>query len=617
MAFGILTLITALTISAVAIYYSVAGLAAIFAAAVVPIIVMGVSLEVGKLVTAVWLHRHWQQAKWWLKTYLSIAVVVLMFITSMGIFGYLSKAHIEQTSLGEESVAQVERIETELLRYQDVIERAEAKINTLQTSGTSGDANIQAQIDKEQERIDKAFDRIQPAIQEQNKIIAGVTQLFQDELDKIDQELETLQSYVDNGEIKKAQQMIGASADGIFGKNTAEKIGDWKEEKQAERAEWLQKIQDAADSPTVKAARDEIKRLRQSAEDQVKQSNELIERLRGQLGNKDKVADIDAQVDEQTTRIKNANAEIDKLTEKKFDLQAEYRKLEAEVGPIKYIAEFVYGENADKDLLEEAVRWVIIVIIFVFDPLAVLLLIASQYSFIYANGGRKPLPPTSSTDPEDDPEPPYTDEEWDEAHRDNYEYDRARKIEANEPPDFTKEDADENSRRETGKEESQDVEALRDGQDEERLQRQTENDSVVAESEAGEVNDTTDTTTTDDDSGDVVSEDDITDTDVPDTTMEQPQVQADETSKQEELNPPMPLEQWNAMIEEAEKAAEEEKSKDIDDTIKNMKEEGEWPPLQEERLKPDLTEVIEPQKKRETYLQKSRQGKQILKVKKQ
>ena len=105
MLLGILTFLSALTISAVAIYYSVAGLAAIFAAAVIPIIIMGVSLEVGKLVTAVWLHRHWSRAAWWLKTYLSIAVIVLMFITSMGIFGFLSKAHIEQTSMSQEQVA--------------------------------------------------------------------------------------------------------------------------------------------------------------------------------------------------------------------------------------------------------------------------------------------------------------------------------------------------------------------------------------------------------------------------------------------------------------------------------------------------------------------------------
>ncbi len=104
MIFGILTMLIALCISAVAIYYSVAGLVAIFAAAAVPIIIMGGVLEVGKLVTAVWLHRFWNKAAWWMKFYLSIAVVVLMFITSMGIFGFLSKAHIEQTTASMETV---------------------------------------------------------------------------------------------------------------------------------------------------------------------------------------------------------------------------------------------------------------------------------------------------------------------------------------------------------------------------------------------------------------------------------------------------------------------------------------------------------------------------------
>ena len=76
---AVLTLITALSISAVAIYYSVAGLVAIFAAAAVPIMIMGGTLEIGKLVTAVWLHRYWEKATWWLKTYLSIAVICLLY----------------------------------------------------------------------------------------------------------------------------------------------------------------------------------------------------------------------------------------------------------------------------------------------------------------------------------------------------------------------------------------------------------------------------------------------------------------------------------------------------------------------------------------------------------
>tara|TARA_R110002074_G_scaffold130198_2_gene271642 strand:+ start:4553 stop:6511 length:1959 start_codon:yes stop_codon:yes gene_type:complete len=389
MALGILVLITALSISAVAIYYSIAGLVAIFAAAALPIMVMGGVLEVGKLVTAVWLHKYWKQATWWLKYYLATAVVVLMFITSMGIFGFLSKAHIEQTSAGEESVAQVQQIESEVTRLNAVIKRADDKVKALETSGTGSDANVQSQIDKEQVRIDDAYTRIQPAIDEQNAIIANVTSLFQTELDKIDKELQILQGYVDNNEIKKAQQMIGASADGVFGKKTAEKIGDWKSAKQAERAEWLNKIQQSANSPTVKAARTEIQRLRSNADKQIAESNKLIDRLRSQLGNTDQADEIDAAVDIQLAKIKTAETELDTLVEEKYKLEGQYRMLEAEVGPIKYIAEFVYGETADNTMLEEAVRWVILIIIFVFDPLAVLLLIASQYTFDFARKNKK------------------------------------------------------------------------------------------------------------------------------------------------------------------------------------------------------------------------------------
>jgi len=435
MIFGILTLLSALAISAVAIYYSIAGLVAIFAAAALPIIVMGTALEVGKLVTAVWLHKYWSRATWWLKTYLTTAVFVLMFITSMGIFGFLSKAHIEQTSAGQESVAQVERIDGEIVRLENIIDRAEDTIKKLETTGTGNDVKIQNQIDAEQERIDKAYERIQPAINEQQAIIDQQAELYEKELAKIDQDMATLQGYIDNGETKKAQQMIGASADGIFGKKTADKIGDWQEAKQEERAELIEKIKQARNNPQAQAAADEIKRLRAGVEEQIKQSNALIDRLRKQLGNEDKAANIDADIDEQNLRIKNANAEIDKLYEEKYALEGEYRKLEAEVGPIKYIAEFIYGEEANRDMLEEAVRWVIIVIIFVFDPLAVLLLIASQYTFHWRRNGGS-LPPKHNPDPEPDNTPPFTDEEWDEAHRDNYEYDRAKRIDENEPPSF-------------------------------------------------------------------------------------------------------------------------------------------------------------------------------------
>ncbi|MEK9805429.1 MAG: hypothetical protein VW551_03955 [Euryarchaeota archaeon] len=381
MLLGILTLITALSISAVAIYYSVAGLVAIFAAAAVPIIIMGSVLEIGKLVTAVWLHRYWSQATWWLKTYLSTAVLVLMLITSMGIFGFLSKAHIEQTSASEDNIAKIETLQSEIDRNQSIISRAEDRIEQLENVGTGSDANIQAQIDREQERIDSAFTRIQPAIDEQNEIINNVTALFQAELTRIDNELATLQNYIDTNDIEKAQAMVGAKVDGDYGPRTAAAFTAYQDRKKQERDEWLEKIQNAANSPTVRAAREEIARLRRGAENQVQQSQSLITRLQNNIASEDNSEQIQSDIDEQNERVRTASFEIDRLTDEKITLESEYRKLEAEVGPIKYIAEFVYGESADKNMLEEAVRWVIIIIIFVFDPLAVLLLIASQYTF--------------------------------------------------------------------------------------------------------------------------------------------------------------------------------------------------------------------------------------------
>ena len=526
MIYGILTLLTALCISAIAIYYSVAGLAAIFAAAVTPIIIMGVALEVGKLVTAVWLHKYWSKATWWLKTYLSTAVFVLMFITSMGIFGFLSKAHIEQTSASEESVAKVIQIDTEIGRLNAIIKRADDKILALETSGTGADANIQNQIDKEQERIDKAFDRIKPAIAQQNKIIedaratdgnrtkpyedqltniqaeilrletsakeyetkienlntdTSVTQPLLDNIQKIEEEIIRVTNQINSEEdsqVKAGQAIIGVSSDGLFGGNTRRALATWVEaqrerikelnveiselrqgasedvDKEKERLagvikdirtvqipalkdrelKMLEKIDDVRkdESPVIQTARDEIQRLRESAEKQVVNSQALIERLRGQLAQTDKADEIDAAISEQAVKIKTAEDELDTLTEEKYALQAEYRKLEAEVGPIKYIAEFVYGEQADNNLLEEAVRWVIIIIIFVFDPLAVLLLIASQYTFEWNrrsgpggdDDGSPKLDPT--------PKPPFTDKEYDEAWQENIDRDHEQALKDNE-----------------------------------------------------------------------------------------------------------------------------------------------------------------------------------------
>lgn len=397
---AILTLITALCISAVAIYYSIAGLVAIFAAAAIPIMVMGGVLEVGKLVTAVWLHRYWKQAAWWLKTYLSIAVVLLMVITSMGIFGFLSKAHIEQTSASNESIEQIARIEKDLARYDSIIVRAEAKITKTENAGANQNDTIQDQIDREQKRIDTAYERIKPLVAEQQEVIKQEllrkdkkVEPYLAQVESIDADLATLTNLLnrrDTESIKRLQSIVGTRVDGNYGSNTAGQVEAYREGLVAKRDSILQTIRtlEAKESPLIVAANNEIKRLRDIAEKEIADSNKLINKLRQDIGSV--TPDNNTEfIEAELLKIKNANAEIDSLTEQKYSLEAEYRKLEAEVGPIKYIAELIYGEDVNRDLLEEAVRWVIILIIFVFDPLAVLLLIASQYTLEF----RKPKSP--------------------------------------------------------------------------------------------------------------------------------------------------------------------------------------------------------------------------------
>ena len=474
MILGILVLLTALSISAVAIYYSVSGLMAIFAAAAIPIMVMGGVLEIGKLVTAVWLHKYWNQARWWLKSYLTIATVILMFITSMGIFGYLSKAHIEQTAAATEGVAQLDRIDEELVRQEAIIERAEERILEAEASVGAGNNEIQAQIDREQQRIDTAYTRIEPAIAEQNAIIQAArtsdserTQPYEEQLTALDEELRRLDAQAtqyesriaqlsvdasavdpvlaqidgiqnaivkvegqlasrERDQIASAQRTIGANADGNAGPNTRRSADTWITQQRARIGELqaqvaqlrataqstvdtertrltnlvsnirntqTQAVKDRqlevlatidqvrnTESPVIAKAREEVQRIRAGADAQIAQSNTLIQSLRNSL-TVGKDAAVEATIVQQQQKIVLANNTIDTLTEQKYTLQTEYRKLEAEVGPVKYLAEFIYGDTADKDILEEAVRWVIITIIFVFDPLAVLLLIASQATF--------------------------------------------------------------------------------------------------------------------------------------------------------------------------------------------------------------------------------------------
>lgn len=244
-----LAMLSGLSISAVAIYYSVAGLMSIFAAAMIPIMIMGVVLEVGKLSATVWLKQNWNLAPRFLKIYLLVAIVILMLITSMGIFGYLSKAHLDQAV-------------------------------------PTGD--------------------------------------IADKVALIDERIKTQRDNIDAA--KKAIQQMDNQVN--------ERLSRSNDDRGAERAVQIRKQQ--------------------------AKERESLQR-----------------------DIAKAQAEITKLNEERSPVAKELRKVEAEVGPIKYIAALIYGDNPDQNLLESAVRWVIIIIVLVFDPLAVILLLASQYSFMW------------------------------------------------------------------------------------------------------------------------------------------------------------------------------------------------------------------------------------------
>lgn len=238
----ILLFVTAIALSATSAFYAVSGLVAIFAAAVIPIIVMGSMLEVSKLVVASWLYRNWKYTSVLLRSYFCIALTVLMLLTSMGIFGYLSKAHLDQAV-------------------------------------PTGDVASKVAILDEKIKTEK--DNVSAA--------------------------------------RKALQQMDTQVDQTIARTT--------DDKGAERSVQIRRGQQ-------------------------KERNTLL------------------------AEIGSAQTRIARLNEERAPIASELRKVEAEVGPIKYIAALIYGDNPDQNLLEKAVRIVIIMIVIVFDPMAVLMLIA-------------------------------------------------------------------------------------------------------------------------------------------------------------------------------------------------------------------------------------------------
>ena len=348
---AILTLLSALSISGVAIFYSVIGLATIFPGAFWPVVIMGSVLEVGKLVTASWLYRNWKQTRFLLKTYLTIAVVVLSLITSMGIFGFLSKAHLEQ-NLAENTVTQrieiinskISSEETYIKRQLKIIERAE---NTLSKKGTS---NKEA-LDLEQQSLKDVQDKFKT-------LLAVETNTVKDLNDRM--------------------KSLDADVTAIL---TQQNKAFFNEEKAAADLKASQKEERADINLRISQAQDRISILKDEYAKDTAVIQGRIDRLRE--GDTDDKSEVNAQIEVAEANILKAQNNIDDLIIDREPLEAKMIKLEAEVGPVKYIASLVvdWGITQDVDT-SEAVRWVILIIIFVFDPLAVLLLVAANQSLI-------------------------------------------------------------------------------------------------------------------------------------------------------------------------------------------------------------------------------------------
>lgn len=360
---GYFILLVALTISAVAGYYSIVGLATLFAAAAIPVIIMGATLEVAKLVTASWLYNNWKKIPFLMKSYFTIAVLVLMFITSMGIFGFLSKAHIEQTGDAAQYTARLDQIPDEIIRIDNSITRKEEEITKLTTKESSQFDLIQQQIDAEQKNIDAIYQRIQPDVDRLQNIINEAKA----RKEKAATQIALIESYITSDKIEELQALVGVKTDGDFGPATQAAVEAYKTKIQAEAA--------SAD-PIISENEVKIVELRRSLDPLVKESNDLITQLRSKI-NVEETVDVTPQVEKIEKEIADLEAKKDTLLEEQFSIEDNLRKIEVEVGPVKYVAEFVYG-SADEAIVEKAVRWVIIIIIFVFDPLAVLLVIAAN-----------------------------------------------------------------------------------------------------------------------------------------------------------------------------------------------------------------------------------------------
>jgi len=347
---AILTLLSALSISGVAIFYSVIGLATIFPGAFVPVVIMGGVLEVGKLITASWLYRNWKFTPFMLKTYLTTAVIILSLITSMGIFGFLSKAHLEQNLASDTLTQRIQiledKIESEkmsITRQNAIIDRAEKAIGR-DTGTASGDIEVQQSI-------------IADANEKLKTLLAVETNTVRDLNDR----LKVLDKNVSD---------VLTSNKSFFNEEKA--AADLKASQKEEREQIAVKVAEAQ-------AR--IAELKRDHKQEIAKAQDIIANMR--TGSQDNKGQFTKEIETAEKKIFDSQGNIDLYIVEKQPLEKEMLTLEAEIGPVKYIAALAVDWGiTDNVETSKAVRWVILLLIVVFDPLAVLLLIAANQSLM-------------------------------------------------------------------------------------------------------------------------------------------------------------------------------------------------------------------------------------------
>jgi len=390
MIFGYFILFVALSISGIAAFYSIIGLIAIFAAAAMPVIVMGGALEIGKIATTVWLHHNWQRMPLAFKVYLIPAVAILMFVTSMGIFGFLSKAHIEQTALSDEQRAEVSQLASKNTRSEAKIARWNAELGRL---SKGEDQRVDNLVDRDQDALKEVREQIN---QEKANARADAEKAIALQNDRLAQAAERKAADIAAAQTRKEQDVTAAQEryKNSFSKGKMDEAIAEAQRIELEATETAKKNELSVAS----AAQREIKNInatltkRLSDIDskyapELRAVNDRIQQLRNQANTK--TEDIDGRMEELENFIDKEQLGIDSVREEVYVFEKEYRKLEAEVGPIKYIAAFIYDQSPDQNLLEKAVRWVIVLLVIVFDPLALTLILASTKQLEWARNKRQ------------------------------------------------------------------------------------------------------------------------------------------------------------------------------------------------------------------------------------